>query len=269
MTIIDGPASGDAPWPCEDNQWLWDLHPPDGNCAATIVVLPHAGGSAHNYSDWAAYADPDVRVLGAQYPGRGARHSEPLPHDVRDLAGSLADELSSHPGPIYVFGHSLGALIGFELVWRLERQGQTVGTFFASACRAPHLPNPHPIGSARMSDDELVAVLRRRGGTAAEILANAELRRLVLRIVRSDFAMDDEYAFGSPIRRLECPVVAIGGLTDPQVRVTSLERWRDLSMAAVAVHTLRGGHFYFLDQMPALMSVVSDGIRVREGWARP
>ncbi len=248
-------GQAEDPW-----TWIWALHSPAGVPRATILVLPHAGGSAHGYSDWADYVRPEVRLLAAQYPGRGARHSEQLPADVRSLAAPLAPALADLSGPLYLLGHSLGALVGFELAWALERSGRELQGFFASACRAPHRPNTRPIRADRLSDDELVALLRRRGGTPDEILDHPGMRGLVLPIVRSDFNVDDSYGYGPAERRLRCPVVAIGGTADPQVPVDVLDGWRDLSRSAARVHTMNGGHFYFTGQMPALMSILHSEI---------
>jgi surfactin synthase thioesterase subunit len=236
--------------------WIWALRSPAGGPRATILVLPHAGGSAHGYSDWADHLRPDLRLLAAQYPGRGARHREPLPADVASLAEPLASALADLTGPLYIFGHSLGALVGFELAWTLEQSGRELQGLFASACRAPHRPNSRPIRAGRLSDDELVAVLKRRGGTAQEILDHPDMRGLLLPIVRSDFNVDDGYEYGQARRLLRCPVVAIGGTADPQVPVEVLDGWRELSQSAARVHTMTGGHFYFTGQMPALMAIV-------------
>jgi surfactin synthase thioesterase subunit len=248
-------GQAEDPW-----TWIWALHSPADVPSATILVLPHAGGSAHGYSDWADHVRPDLRLLAAQYPGRGARHREPLPEDVRSLALPLPLPLASAAadlsGPLYIFGHSLGALVGFEVAWILEQRGRELHGFVASACRAPHRPNTRPIRADRLSDDELVVVLRRRGGTPDEILDNPDMRGLVLPIVRSDFNVDDSYEYGPAERRLRCPVVAIGGTADPQVPVDVLDGWRELSQTETRVHTMNGGHFYFADQMPKLMGIL-------------
>lgn len=238
------------------NPWIRDFRASADAQGPALLLLPHAGGSAHGYSDWTDHVEPDIRLLAAQYPGRGPRYHEPLPGGIQEIVQPLVDALSGLGEPLHVFGHSMGALIGFELVWALEQRGRHVAAFFASACRAPHTANPRPVGSEHLSDDELAALLKLRGGTPNEVLENLEMREMVLDIVRRDFAIDDRYQFGAADRQLRCPIVAIGGDSDPAVPVENLTHWRELSESTAQIYTMKGGHFYFVEHMPTLMSIV-------------
>jgi medium-chain acyl-[acyl-carrier-protein] hydrolase len=59
---------------------------------------------------------------------------------VEPMAEALQPFLSV---PFAMFGHSLGAWVGFEVVRALRRRYQVSPVrLFVSARRAPHLPNP-------------------------------------------------------------------------------------------------------------------------------
>jgi pyochelin biosynthetic protein PchC len=227
------------------------------------MLVPHAGGSAHAYRDWGPHLDSRVGLIAAQYPGRGRRHREPPPAGIREMVQPLAAALGRLTGPVYVFGHSLGALVGFELAWALEQRNQDVAALFVSSCRAPHMANPRPVNSASLSDDELVSLLKLRGGTPDEVLEDADMRVMVLDIMRRDFTIDDNYRYGGPGRRLGCPIIAVGGSSDPILSAENLAHWGDLSWAGAQVHTVPGGHFYFTDNLPALMAIIHGVLRQR------
>ncbi|PRC61946.1 thioesterase, partial [Mycobacterium sp. ITM-2017-0098] len=50
-----------------------------------------------------------------QYPRRGDRLADPAPATLADLAAEMLDAADwSRLGPLRLFGHCMGALVGFE-----------------------------------------------------------------------------------------------------------------------------------------------------------
>jgi pyochelin biosynthetic protein PchC len=254
MTTSVSLASGGAA------EWLWRLRRTDvSGPARTVVLLPHAGGSAQSYAGWSAAFAPNVDLFAAQYPGRGSRFTEPFAKSLSELAESLATALEALPNPLYVFGHSLGAVLGFEVAWRLEQRKRTVDALFASAAAAPHLLPRAALPVSRLDDGELVAVLRERGGMPVDVFDDPELLEMTLAVVRADFAMLERYRFGAERRRLRCPVEVFAGDRDQAVPLAAVDGWRNLSRTSVQVRFFDGGHFYYYDKMGA----VADAMRAR------
>ena len=112
---------------------VWDLGSETGR-RVDLLVLPHAGGSAHAYLDWADLLPPGVGLLIGQYPGRGARYAEPLPASMDLLVDPIVAHLPSTAEQLIVLGHSMGGLVAFEIVRRLEALGRPVLGLVASAC---------------------------------------------------------------------------------------------------------------------------------------
>lgn len=107
----------------ETSPWI-RRYSPVTDARARLLCLPHAGGSAPFYLPFARALAPDVDVLTVQYPGRQDRRHEPCIDSITDLADSLTGEvLPWADRPLAIFGHSMGAMIAFELALRLERQG--------------------------------------------------------------------------------------------------------------------------------------------------
>jgi surfactin synthase thioesterase subunit len=239
---------------------VWSL--PEGPATGTLslLVLPHAGGNAHAYTEWRDQLPDSVRLLIGQYPGRGARFADPLPTTIADLAEPVLACLPPDTSDLVVLGHSMGSLVAFEIARLLTENGRPPLAFIASACRAPHLANPSPVHPERLDDDELVAAIKARGGTDDGILDEPELREIIIPSIRADFAIDDAYRFTGADEVLACPVTVIGGDTDPVVPVAALPEWSRTTSAASAVQVLPGGHFYFQQQLPRFLSLITSVI---------
>ena len=250
--------------PAEDIVWRFEGK--TSRKASTLLILPHAGGSAHTYADWRHRLPDDITFLVAQYPGRGARFAEPLPKDLDELAGPVVDALPSDTGDLYVFGHSMGALVAFEVARRLTERGDSPSGLIASACWAPHLPNPTPVRAELLDDDELVDLMRGRGGTPEEILEEPELRELILPSVRADFWIDDTYRFEGHPRVLDCPVTVLGGEQDDIVPRSDILSWSECTSSRTSTSYLPGKHFYFddhADSLTGLLDILGSTLKPR------
>ncbi|CAL9608377.1 Thioesterase PikA5 [Nocardiopsis dassonvillei] len=254
------PATGRDPRPVDADAVLWNLREapaPNGPC---LVLLPHAGGSAHYYTPWADRLPAEAGLRIAQYPGRGNRFAEGVPASMAELSDPVAAVLLEHPGDVVLFGHSMGSLVAYEVARRLTARGRPPSALIVSACRAPFLANPSPVHPAALTDADLVEALRRRGGTDPAILGEPELHPVILPPVRADFAIDDEYRCPDPAPTLDCPVVVVGGEADPVVPVAALRAWEDVTGGRTRVRTVPGGHFYF-DEAASSMASLLDTVR--------
>lgn len=240
---------------------VWDL-PGESPVRISLLVLPHAGGNAHTYAEWRQHLPQDVRLLIGQYPGRGARYSEPLPESIDDLAAPVAAALPADVGALVVLGHSMGSLVAFEVARALEDAGRPPRMLVASACRAPVLANPSVVGPERLNDDELVAAIKERGGTDHAILDEPQLREVVLPAIRADFAIDDVYRCAPERAHVSCPVAVLGGDDDPIVPAEALARWSDITDRGFSIRTFPGGHFYFQGQLGSFAEALADVITV-------
>lgn len=240
---------------------VWSV--PDGPATGTVslLVLPHAGGNAHAYLEWRDQLPADIRLLIGQYPGRGARFGDDLATDIADLAGPIVDCLPPDTRDLVVVGHSMGSLVAFEIARLLTERGRSPLAFIPSACRAPHLANPSPVHPEGLDDDGLVAAIKARGGTDDAILDEPELREIIIPSIRADFAIDDVYRYTGPEPVLHCPVTVIGGDADQVVPAAALSEWARVTDAAHAVELLPGGHFYFQQQLPRFLSLITSVIK--------
>ncbi|MET0493597.1 MAG: alpha/beta fold hydrolase [Actinoplanes sp.] len=229
-----------------DARWLRQMHPGTAY-ETTLIALPHAGGSASFYFPLSRALTPRIRVLAAQYPGRQDRHREPVIEDLHRLADQLYTAVApvAARGPIALFGHSMGAALGYELAARIRSAGLPAPVrLFASGRRAPSCHREETVHS--LDDAGIVAELRRLGG-AANVPGDPEMLRLALPAIRGDYRAIETYR-DRPGTVLDCPVTVFTGAADPVVDAAEAQRWDRHTTGPVTVQTYPGGHFFLLEQ---------------------
>jgi surfactin synthase thioesterase subunit len=219
-----------------------------------LFCLPHAGGSAVFYRPWAKEVGPAVEVHAVQYPGRADRMAEALVTDAHQLARLVAGAMAPlMDRPAALFGHSMGAVLAYEVARLLQERGSAPVHVFASGTRPPHDRGDDRV-SAR-DDDGVVAEMIELGGTDAEALRDPELRELVLPYVRNDFALIEDYRHKDGTR-LSVPLTAIVGDADPHVTPEQARGWEQVTDGRFALKVLPGGHFYLTEQQPAVIAEI-------------
>ncbi|TNM32197.1 thioesterase II family protein [Streptomyces sedi] len=232
----DGPA-GESPW---FRHYRGTRAP-----RVRLAILPHAGGTAAFYHEWGEAFGPDVEVLVARYPGRQQRLHEPCIDRMEPLANEVTGALLPFTDlPLAIFGHSMGASLGYEVALRLEKlHGVRLDGLCVSARAAPHRVAPR---DEYLADDAtLLAEVRRLGGTDGSVLDDPEMRELLLPAIRADFAVVGTYRPRAPMP-VSCPVVAYAGADDPSSPVDGVRAWGDVAPAGFTLRVLTGDHFYLV-----------------------
>lgn len=172
---------------------------------------------------------------------------------VEDISESLWPMLEQ---PYAFFGHSLGAMVAFEMARHLRRQQRSLPVhLIVSASRGPQLTDRGPI-AYDLPEAQFIDELRRLNGTATEVLEDAELMRLMLPMLRADFEAAQTYDY-SPESPLSCPITAYGGLTDQAISRQALESWRAHTTGPFTLQMFSGNHFYLHSEEPQLIERLS------------
>lgn len=227
------------------SQSKWFENLPEGNDGALrLFCFPYAGGSAQVFRSWQRHFLTEASLSLAHLPGRAARIGEPPFKQYKPLVNALADAIIPELSPAFVFwGHSMGALISFELARELRRRGQPGPlALFVSGRVAPQIPDPDP-PTFNLPEQEFIAELRRLNGTPGELLDRPELREFFLPTIRADFELVDTYVYesGDP---LACAIHAYGGLQDATVPIADLRAWQKQTSGAFKVRMFPGDHFF-------------------------
>jgi medium-chain acyl-[acyl-carrier-protein] hydrolase len=222
----------------------WLVRPrPNPGAALRLVCFPYAGGGAMAFRTWPEALPPEIEVLAIALPGRDARAREPAFDRLTPLVARLADEVGPQlRAPFALLGHNFGALVGLGVARELQRRklGEPVH-LFASGRRAPQLPERTRLHG--LPEPELVAALRRLGGTPDEVFDVPELVEYFLPIVRADIAANESETIGLDAP-LSCPITAMGGVDDNRVTVDDLDAWRAQTTGPFEREMYPGGHFF-------------------------
>ncbi|MFC0528343.1 thioesterase II family protein [Phytohabitans kaempferiae] len=219
-----------------------------------LVCFPHAGGTATFFRTWADRL-PGVEVLAIRYAGRQDRLADPFPGSLAELADEVTAALVPLlDTPVAFFGHSMGALLAFEVTSRLEeRHGVSPARLLVSGRPAPHRAAPC---SLHLADEAgLLAEVERLGNPDPLVFADPELRALVLPALRDDYRLLETHDFAR--RAVRAGIVAYGGDRDPACGLRALPAWAELTTGGFAQRVFPGDHFYLVACEPALVADVA------------
>lgn len=231
-----------------------------------LFALPYAGGGAAGYFRWRPAVGPGIDVIPVLLPGREARINEPPIADLRRLTDEIADAVAPWTDrPFALLGHSLGAILAFELSRELRRRGERRPCLLiAAASPAPHRPRAaKPL--CQLADAEFVAELNRRfDGIPAAVRANDELLQLLLPAMRTDIELLETYEYVDQ-PPLETDILTLGGVDDRAVSATELSDWRRHTSGRFSNRLLPGGHFFLfptgerdVGQQPAGVRLIAE-----------
>uniref|UniRef100_A0A450TTH7 Medium-chain acyl-[acyl-carrier-protein] hydrolase n=1 Tax=Candidatus Kentrum sp. FW TaxID=2126338 RepID=A0A450TTH7_9GAMM len=224
------------------NPWISGTANPQAE--ARLFCFPFAGGGTLIYRDWHGQLPARIEPRPVRLPGREGRFQESCYRDAIPLARALASGLSPYLDlPFAFFGHSVGALLAFELARELRRQGGPEPfCLMVSGRRAPQIPlSRRPLYN--LPTPALIRELRNYGGTPEIVLREQELMALFLPVIRADFAINETYRH-IPETPLDCPICAFGGETDPMASEAELDAWRQQTTGGFTRQMFPGDHFY-------------------------
>jgi surfactin synthase thioesterase subunit len=227
-----------------------------------LFCFPYAGASAAVYSRWKRRLPAWIELVAVEPPGHGRRMKEPLQTTLPGLLAAVVAQVQPQPGqPYALFGHSLGALLAFELAVHLLRQQLPDPLLvFATGTHAPSRRDAERF-TRLQTDAELKAELVRLQGTPACVLEDAELMALTLPILRADFQIAGSYVC-PPGRRIRAPLHVVGGTEDSTTPET-LHAWSEHTLGELQVSLLPGGHFFLQTQEDQLLQLVERRLRER------
>jgi medium-chain acyl-[acyl-carrier-protein] hydrolase len=227
----------------------------------TLFCIPHAGGGASAYRNWAQALAPQVGVKVLQSRGRESRFREPPLTELEDVLEDLYRFVEPDTtGPFAFLGHSMGALLTFELAHRLRtKTGRLPVHLFISACRAPNRVQLDTPCSSWPQPEFIAEVMRRYGGFPPQVLADAEFMAAILPAMRADFRILERYR--APERPLlDCPITVFGGRTDITTPQAALEDWQQQTRGAFSLVMLDASHFYLQEKRPAMASKILNAL---------
>jgi len=237
----------------DDDLWC-RRYRPGRNATARLMCLPHAGGSAPFFLPMSVAFSPRVDVVAIQYPGRQDRRGERPIDDIAVLADRIHDILGRQPDlPLTFFGHSMGAVIAFEVTRRLEADGHGPVRLFASGRRAPSTFRDETV---HLRDDAgILAEVRSLNGTASSVLGDDEMMRAALPALRADYCAAETYECAPEIT-VNCPISVLVGDSDPKTTLDEANTWAKHTSGSFDIQVFTGGHFFLSDHGDEIIKIL-------------
>lgn len=219
-----------------------------------LLCLPNAGASATMYLRWRRLLPAWVNVVPVELPGRGRRMGEPCAENFDQLVPQLCRE---HAGlmqqPYALFGHSMGALLAYGIARHQHGQGLALPrVLFASGTAGPSRRDSDRF--LRTSDADLIADMRRQGGTPEEVFESPELMRMTLDILGADYRLCQSFIYreGAP---LPIPFEVLAGRQD-DIGAERVLSWQREAGTDFSLQWFQGGHFFIRQQEAAVLQAI-------------
>jgi medium-chain acyl-[acyl-carrier-protein] hydrolase len=240
------------------NPEAWIPLPAPASADLSLLCFPHAGAGVAAYHEWRALLPTRFAAVPIRLPGRETRLGEPAFDRVEPLVQLLCEAL--RPGldaPYALCGHSMGALVAFELARAIRRAGLPgPAGLVVSGRPAPQLPAAGP-SIHNLSDDEFTTALTELGGLPDAVVENRELLMLFLPLLRADLALNEAYDYRLEAP-LDVPITALAGADDPRVRPHDVAAWSEQTGAAFRFEVVPGRHFFAFDRAPQVVALVAE-----------
>lgn len=221
----------------------FECHNYNPNSTISLFCFPHAGGGADIYYDWSNFIRSEINIYILNLPGRGKKYLEKSFEEFNVLLDNLLIDIEDLlDKPFIIFGHSMGALIGFELSRRIfEMYNKKPEHLYVSSYPSPEIINNNLVEN-NISDDELITKLKELNGTPKEIFQHKRFLKLLLPVIRADFKLLNSYSY-KELAPLSCPITSIIGSHD-NISVELAKEWYKHSVAVFSLQIFRGDHFY-------------------------
>ena len=215
---------------------------------AKVIFFPYAGASAYSYATWKKYFPDDIELCFLELAGRGARMKEPFYKNVKEAVDDVFSILKKEvqDSNYYIFGHSMGSLIAFELFYKIEEENfKLPNHIFFSGRNPPDLCKSLKKIS-HLNDLEFLNEVKKYGGILEEIYSDDELRDIFIPILRADFKLLEDYEYIKHNSQINCNITALYGKNDMSTSREKIRKWKNHAGKDFTLVQFLGEHFFCL-----------------------
>ena len=224
-----------------------------------LICLPYAGAGPSIFNTWRPLLQGSVQMLQPSMAGKEKRFAQSpvrsISLQVSDIAIQIQEQLSSLPEkPVIIFGHSLGAILAYELSRLLSSDSTTrIVHLIVSGSASPLLKRR---GNATgLSDEEFVREVESLAGYTHPALGDKDMRALLLPALRADVEMHESYLH-QWVRPANFNITCLHGRHDQVVYAEEALQWREVTQGSVDLLDVDGGHMFWLEDPELLVSTI-------------
>lgn len=220
--------------------------------------MPYAGGSSAIYNRWKESLSHNIELMPIELAGRGVRINEPLYNRRSDAVNDVFSLVEKHltRDPYMIFGHSMGALMTFELAHKIKESGlPNPSHLFFSGASAPHLRDERKKYHL-LSPEEFEKEVLSLGGTPPEFFEHRELLEMFLPILRNDFKMAETELSNHIKDQLNVDFTVFQGKEDDLTQ-EQFSEWHQHTDQKFDIHYFEGGHFFLNDEVKSITNIIN------------
>jgi external thioesterase TEII len=225
-----------------------------------VFLIPFAGGNRYSYDFLIRRINQkELETISLELPGRGKRHNEA---DIHILNEAIEDYLRQivtlrNDTPFIIYGHSLGAILGYYVTRRIESLGDFPTALIVSGNPGPEIKDNKQL---ILTDEALKDKLRNLGGISEEILKNEEVFEFFKTSIKADFnILHDEQNSQNAAGRINTPIYALMG--DSEENVDHIESWKHFTSSKFTYKIFPGNHFFIHQHPDEIAQVLSANLK--------
>ena len=220
-----------------------------------LFLLPFAGASAYSYKGFEKLAPAELKLTTLELPGRGKKVRQSLLTDMQSLTDHLYEEIKQKTNePYAIYGHSMGTILGYLIVQKIAAAGLPLPQhLFFTGCEGPSCL-VHKVIMHDLSSKELVAELKKMGGSSDEVFEDEAMMAYFEPILRADFKAIETYVY-EETTPLDVPISVFTGLEE-EITYEAAASWQKETTQPVTVTQLPGDHFFIYDHEEIIMKSI-------------
>lgn len=223
-----------------------------------LILLPFAGGSSYSYNNFIPLFPANIELVAVEIPGRGKRSKEKSIKDAREVTEDIYNQIKqlAESGQKYaIFGHSMGALLGYLLTHKLAQNNLPLPVHLIASGRGGPSHKDEEEMYHLLPYDKFIDKLREMGGSPKEVLEHEALMMFLEPIIRADFQLVETYKHEAQ-NPLNIPITVLIGDKD-EITPEIASKWQVESTLPVTIKEYSGGHFFIYDHQHDIAKLIS------------
>lgn len=221
-----------------------------------LICLPHAGGSSLIYNNWKKQLSSKIEIYSPELQGRGTRYKEEHPEKLNILVNDIYKNIEKvlTDNDYALFGHSMGALIVYELYKKIKSNNISLPkALFLSGMYPP--PTNIKEFVHLYSDEQILEKIKKLGGTPKTILKNKRFMEYYIPIIRADYKMIETYEYKEIYLKITEPTFIFSGKKD-SIPKDLIMSWKNHTLFQPTYYEFDGGHFFIHENSKEVLNAI-------------
>lgn len=220
-----------------------------------LFLLHYAGGDGNAFRPLINSLEPFFQIETPELPGRGNRMEEPFLANKQDAVKEMLHQIKKSRKkevPYIIYGHSMGAILGFEICHAMEKSMDAPSYFLPTGYPGPKIKNNLPI--ADLPREEFFAEVKKLGGLSDEVMQYEELLDFFEPVLRADFGLLENKENIPFYEKIQSPVFAMMGRNEKYA--LQIKNWTKYTHAACECQIVEGNHFFINENFNYLSQTI-------------